>query len=416
MITQKFPPFSGVGVIRVSKFAKYLHEFGWRPIILTCKHSTDHIDALDNEKLNELPSDHSVHRVPCPSLYSIYRLFGRAKQGSFALSDSRAYSGVRSIFVPDPYVGWYFTGLYEARKIFQNYQIDCIYSTSPRETPHLIGKTLRRKYQCPWIADFRDPWIEKVHRAQRIDILDRFERHLEKKVLKEADRLVVAWPGIAEGFERAVPGISEKLNVLTNGFDAQDFHKIQHHIFERFTLLYAGSIFKDLAPEPLFQALYLLHTAYPKLHREFQLVLLGRQDGYVRSLIRTYQLENMVRILEQVPHKTSLKYMLGAHMLFFSVPDKKWIPSKIFEYLRASRPILALAEPDADSVRIIQSVASARYLASRSPEEISKFLFYSLRHQMSNQIADQPEMYQCFERKTLTGRLADILNKVSGKK
>ena len=164
MITQKFPPFNGVGVLRVTKFVKYIQDFGWRPVVLTCKREEDHLDAVDEKLLYGVPEDLSIHRVNSPSLYDIYRLIGgQAKQGSFSLSKNPLASLIRSLFVPDQYVAWYFTGIRKAREIFQTENIDAIYSTSPRETSHLIGRTLHRKYKCPWIADFRDPWIEKQH-------------------------------------------------------------------------------------------------------------------------------------------------------------------------------------------------------------------------------------------------------------
>ncbi len=409
MITQKFPPFNGVGVLRVTKFVKYIQDFGWRPVVLTCKREENHLDAVDEKLLYGVPKDLSIYRVNSPSLYDFYRLVGgRAKQGSFSLSKNPLASLIRSLFVPDQYVAWYFTGVRKAKEIFQMENIDAIYSTSPRETSHLIGRTLHRKYKCPWIADFRDPWIEKQHRPKRIQPLEQFEKYLEKIVLRDADCILAAWPGIVRGFEPAIEGKSQ---VLTNGFDEEDFKGLKPHVFQKFTFLYAGSLFKELSPLPMFEALDMLLRTHPKLRQRIQLVLLGRQDAFIRDTIKKYELEYCVHIIPQIPHRECLEYILGADVLTFSVPDKQWIPSKIFEYLRANRPILAIADQDSDAVQMIRRVNPGLCFASRDPGQIACHISNLAQNRQSSdcEVQNNRRLYE-FERKQLAKQLAHTLD------
>ncbi len=409
MITQKFPPFNGVGVLRVTKFVKYIQDFGWRPVVLTCKRQENHLDAVDEKLLDGIPEDLSIHRVNAPSLYDVYRLVGgRAKQGSFSLSKNSMASLIRSLFVPDQYVAWYFTGVRKAKEIFQVENIDAIYSTSPRETSHLIGRTLHLKYKCPWIADFRDPWIEKQHRPKRIQPLEQFEKYLQKIVLRDSDCILAAWPGIIRSFE---PDIEEKTQVLTNGFDEEDFRGIEPHVFPKFTFLYAGSLFKELSPLPMFEALDVLLRTRPKLRQRMQFVLVGRQDAFVRDTITKYELEPYVDIIPQIPHRECLQYILGADVLIFSIPDKQWIPSKIFEYLRAGRPILAIADQDSDAVQMIRRVNPGLCFASRDPGQIAGHISNLLQNrQISDcEIQNNRRLWE-FERRQLAKQLAHTLD------
>ena len=409
MITQKFPPFNGVGVLRVTKFVKYIQDFGWRPVILTCKREEEHLDAVDEKLLDGIPKDLSIYRVNAPSLYDVYRLVGgRAKQGSFSLSKNSLASLIRSLFVPDQYVAWYFTGVRKAREIFQVENIDAIYSTSPRETSHLIGRTLHLKYKCPWIADFRDPWIGKQHRPKRIQPLEQFEKYLEKIVLRDADGILAAWTGIVRSFE---PAAEEKTQVLTNGFDEEDFRGLKPYVFSKFTFLYAGSLFKELSPLPMFEALDVLMRTHPKLRQRIQLVLLGRQDAFIRATIKKYELEYCVHIIPQIPHRECLEYMLGADVLTFSLPDKQWIPSKIFEYLRAGRPILAIADHDSDAVQIIERVNPGFCFASRDPKQIACHISNLVQNrQISDCKIQNNRQLWAFERKQLAKQLAHTLD------
>lgn len=409
MITQKFPPFNGVGVLRITKFVKYIQDFGWRPVVLTCKREEDHLDAVDEKLLDGIPEDLSIYRVNAPSLYDIYRLIGgRAKQGSFSLSKNSLASLIRSLFVPDQYVAWYFTGVRKAKEIFQAENIDAIYSTSPRETSHLIGRTLHLKYQCPWIADFRDPWIGKQHRPKRIQPLEQFEKYLQKIVLRDADCILAAWPGIIRNFES---DIEEKSQVLTNGFDEEDFRGLNPHAFPKFTFLYAGSLFKELSPLPMFEALDVLMRTCPKLRQRMQFVLLGRQDTFIRDTIKEYKLEYCVDIIPQIPHRECLQYMLGADVLIFFVPDKQWIPSKIFEYLRANRPILAIADQDSDAVQMIRRVNPGLCFASRDPGQIACHISNLVQNrEVSNCGIQNNKRLWRFERKQLAKQLAHTLD------
>lgn len=409
MITQKFPPFNGVGVLRVTKFVKYIQDFGWRPVVLTCKRQENHLDAVDEKLLDGIPENLSIHRVNAPSLYDVYRLIGgRAKQGSFSLSENSLASLIRSLFVPDQYVAWYFTGVRKAKEIFQAENIDAIYSTSPRETSHLIGRTLHLKYKCPWVADFRDPWIEKLHRPKRIQPLEQFEKYLEKIVLRDSDRILAAWPGIVRSFE---PAIEWKTQVLTNGFDEEDFRGLKPHVFPKFTFLFAGSLFKELFPLPIFEALDMLLRTRPKLRQRIQLVLLGRQDAFIRDKIKKYELEYCVHTIPQIPHRECLQYILGANALIFCIPDKQCIPSKIFEYLRANRPILAIADHDSDAVQIIERVNQGLCFASRDPRQIACHISNLLQNrQISDCKIQNNRRLWVFERKQLAKQLAHTLD------
>ena len=415
MVTQKFPPFSGVDMIRITKFVRYLPEFGWQPIVLTARNSESELDARDTEILAELPANLEIHRVVCPSLHQLSRLLGlRVTQGSLAHADSGAYSQVRALFVPDLYVGWYFTAVRRARRIFRSRRIDLLFSTSPRETSHLIARSLHRRYGCPWIADFRDPWTDKFTRPERIPLLDRLDRRLERVVLEEANRILIAWPGIADGFKCVNCTIRDKLEYLSNGFDENDFAALKPRTFSRFTIVYAGKFHRMLTPEPIFEALRMLHTTVPELDRKLQLLLVGRQDPYIRRLIETFRLESIVQPIAQVSHAESLRYVSGADMLLLSISDHdpRHISSKFFEYLRANRPILLLAPANAAILEIVRRLKLNRCIVSRSPEVLAAQIIKSLKenaHYGPNSAKTTRGLVQ-FERRRLTERLAEIFD------
>ena len=271
-----------------------------------------------------------------------------------------------------------------------------------------LGERSIAKYKCPWIADFRDPWIGKQHRPKRIQPLEQFEKYLEKIVLRDADCILAAWPGIVRSFE---PAVEKKSQVLTNGFDEEDFRGLKPHVFPKFTFLYAGSLFKELSPLPMFEALDVLMRTHPKLRQRIQWVLLGRQDAFIRATIKKYELEYCVDIIPQIPHRECLQYILGTDVLTFSVPDKQWIPSKIFEYLRAGRPILAIADQDSDAVQMIRRINPGLCFASRDPDQIACHILNLVQNrQISDCGTQNNKRLWGFERKQLAKQLAHTLD------
>lgn len=415
MINHMFPPFNGVGVIRVSKFVRYLPQYGWKPIVLTCKRANQNQDALDFDMLSDMPKDLEVHRVICPSLYELYLWCGgKAKQGSFSLSNNKSYDFIKGLSIPDPYVGWFFTSIYRAQRLFKEKKIDAVFTSSPRETAHLIGRFLKRKYGIPWIADFRDPWLTKQMRPKRFGVLDKLERHFQHSVVCEADRLLVAWPGIAKEFQPI--NVDGKVELLTNGFDEQDFQDLQPISFTRFTIVYAGALFKELSPGPFMEALKIIKKNNASVIKKIQVVFLGRQDAYVRELIVKYDLGEVIQLQHQMPHRVCLEYLLGADLLLIFGPDKYWIPSKLYEYLRAGSPILAVMNEESDAVQCIKST-SVTHWVSRCPPKIADIIVKRVTQRetigvSAPNIPAESREIRCFNRIHLTQRLATVLNAV----
>lgn len=410
IISRSFPPFNRVDVIRVMKFVKYLHSFGWHPIVLTEKLSESQLDAIDKSLEMELPKRLKVFRASSPSLQDVYQFFGgKIKIGSYDATDKKLRQLVRSLLVPDPYLSWGLTGFRMAKKIMKTQKIDVVFTTSPNETTHLIGYRLRKHFACSWIADFRDPWVAKLNRPKRILPLEIYEKFLQKKVLFRADHITVAWPGIARGFFSLHPELEKKISILSNGYDESDFANLKTTRFNVFTTLFAGTLHQALKPESLFLALKMLLEKHPEMRTETQFLMVGRRDPFVERLIIQNDLDGYVKITHQVSHKKCLEYCLEADILLFCVPDHDCIPSKIYEYMRAGRPILGVADPESDAFNVIKKNYQGECYASREADSIARFI-YNIYKKKGTRSKESTKI-QCnklrkFERKNLTQKLS----------
>jgi len=427
MITYSFPPFGGATALRTVKFAKYLHHFGWNPIVLTVQKEKEYLQTGDTSFLTELPKSLKIYRSNIVELYDLYRLFGgKKKQFSedFSLlqsknTDTLVYRVARighSLFIPDAQIGWYPFAMRESRKIFEKDYIDVIYSTSPTQTAHLIAKSLAKKYKKPWVADFRDPWMRTALLPKKHFLLENINVHMEKSVLEKATKTIAAWPNILNDMKERYEDFDiKKTVVITNGFDELDFFDIVPKTFQKFTIIYTGRLHAKRNAESLLRAIYLLLNEKPKLRNDIQIIFVGGPSASTNNLLEEMSLSNVVAIIQNVPHKESLSYLLGADILFLNILED-YVPGKLFEYLRSTKPILALVPKDTTVAKIVSSTKSGVVIDPTNTEEIKDVIFEMYKKYKKGTLKldreDDSVIYQ-YERKELTRKLAEVFNEVS---
>ena len=249
IITYYWPPSGGPGVQRVLKFAKYLPEFGWEPIILTIKNGE--YPAIDNTLLKDIPKNCKVYKSKAFQPSFLYRKFTGMKKdekipvASLANKDvnwkKRISNWIRlNIFIPDAKIGWLPFAIKEGKKIIQSEKPDIIFSSSPPPTVHLIAKKLAKWSRIKWIADFRDPWTD-IHylQNQKINpISKKFNKNLEIEVIKTCESATC----VSENFVNLLTNqFNSKFNIITNGFDTETKFNVKKNP-EKFTILYIGGL------------------------------------------------------------------------------------------------------------------------------------------------------------------------------
>ena len=232
IVTYYWPPSGGGGVQRWLKFAKYLPEYGWDPIIFTPENPD--FDLKDESLANDIPPNVEVLRFPIWEPYSIFKkLSGRKelKQGQVLEGGKKSFLSRMAIwlrgnvFIPDPKVFWVKPSANYISSILETNQIETVITTGPPHSMHLIG--LRLKIKNPaitWVADFRDPW-------SKWDILEKFSmasyawkkhRKLEQEVIRVADCVLTVSDSWKKDFEQLG---AKRVGSITNGFDEADFQE-----------------------------------------------------------------------------------------------------------------------------------------------------------------------------------------------
>jgi glycosyltransferase involved in cell wall biosynthesis len=413
MLAYVFPPMAGSGVQRTLKFMKYLPELGWRPYVITIKPYTEHV--TDWDMLKEIPPEAQVER--CYSLET-RRLRSRLRD----LSESRLMSRLRRMIeVPDHTIGWLPFAVAVGCKVIRENDISVLYSSFPPATALLVGRVLKKQFDLPWVVDFRDPWTLHPWFEQRTPRMFRhLHHHLERKCLELADRIIVTAPQHETDLKVAYPELDRgRFALITNGFDEHEFSKLGNSFsnkHEPFTMTYIGYVPNSKMLYPFLMAFKRCVDMHPRETESWVFQLIGSLDQASKEKSTELGLDDKVRRSEYIPHSEAIGSMLRSDLLLvWSWGIRNVYPAKVFEYLRAGKPILALASEQDDLARLIRESGAGIVVPHDDEVAIGATLldFYKKkrRGELKRWRADD-ELINGYERRRLTTHLAAVFNEV----
>ncbi|MBN2414763.1 glycosyltransferase family 4 protein [bacterium] len=431
VIAYYFPPSGGAGVQRVLKYVRYLTGEGWRPIVLTVT-ETAGFPARDETLLAEVPKTVRVVRTPIFEPYALYRRFTGRSAGAATDIASLAHAGPASIperlsewiraafFIPDARCFWRLPAVRAGLNLIAGEKVDVILSSAPPYTCHLIGRSLHRRTGIPWIAEFRDSWVGWLSTPARSGIAAAIDRRMERSVLRESDMVITATAGVRDDLRSRSPGLAGKrFRVISNGYDGADFQGVTGAPpRDRFTLTYTGSLYGKRSPEVLLNATARLLERDPSLQSQLRLRFVGRADpAFLRSFER---FPGIVEYIPYVPHAESIAFLLNSSALLLIIDDapvnRGILTGKLYEYLGARRPVLALA-PEGEAADLIRELGAGTVAGPGDSAEVEKQLAAMITAWRQGTLtwnADETRI-AALDRRVLTGRLAALLDEVTVK-
>ena len=327
---------------------------------------------------------------------------------------------IREVFsYPDSQIGWRPFALEAVRNIIKTDNIMVIFSTSPPVTNHLIASELQHETGLPWVADFRDLWTQNHYYSHTV-VRRKFETQLEKRVLRGATMLIT----VSQPLAHKLGALHKKpVEVITNGFDEDDFAGAAPQLSKVFTLTYTGRFGEIYSgrrdPSLLFSAIkHLLdsNSIDPKL---LLVRFFGPESDRIEleNLARHYGIQKLVKHGGFIPYKEAiLQQRASTLLLLFSWdhPEEKAIyPGKIFEYLGARRPILAIPKNNGVVDELLKTTNSG--FSAGTKEEIMQII-KSWYDEFINRgyidYAGREEEINKYTRKAMTRKIAEIFEKV----
>ena len=410
MVAYHYPPVGhSSGVHRTLKFSQYLPAYGWRPTILTI-----------HPRAFERVSDHQLGDIP-PDVH-VERAFGldTAKH----LTIMRRYPGFLAL--PDRWVSWLPGAIISGLKLIRKRRLRVIFSTYPIATAHLIGLTLHKLTGLPWVADFRDSMTEDDYPSGRAKW--KIYRWIEQKVVENAERVIFTTPGTIKMYTQRYPNIpKERWAVIENGYDEDNFHEAEHALVVQpasgekpTTLVHSGLLYpQERDPRDFFAAVQELKQE-GKIDRNTLHIVLrasGNESQY-QNILNKLRIDDIVELAPPVSYGEALCEMLKMDgLLIFQASNcNHQIPAKIYEYLRARKPIFALTDSIGDTAGVLRKAGINTIVALDNKIKIKSGLMTFLE-MINNQQAPiaSDEVIARYSRKSRTKELSKLLDLVVGK-
>ena len=418
IITYYWPPAGGPGVQRWLKFVKYLPDFDITPIVYIPENPNYPI--IDESFVSEIPEEVTIYRYPIKEPYKLASLFSKkqAKRISSGIIKTKNQSFLEKImlwvrgnfFIPDARKNWVKPSVKFLSGIIEKEEIDTIITTGPPHSVHLIGHHLKQKGKLKWLADFRDPWTSiGYHKELKLTTKSKQKhKELECMVLNTADQIVVTSQTTKEEFK----GISKKpISVITNGYDSD--YKGDKTKTDDFTLSHVGSLLSERNPRVLWRVLAQLLEENGPFKQHFKLRLAGVVSEDVMKSIYDSGLENYTELLGYVSHGRAIQLQQESQVLLLveiDSPETEGIlPGKLYEYMAAKRPILAIGPKNWDANQIISDTNTGATFNYESKTDLKNVILKWFAAYQKGNLKTESKGIEKYSRRELTRELSKLI-------
>lgn len=450
VVAYVFPPAGGAGVQRVTKFVKYLPEFGWDCSVLTVANPS--VPVFDETLARDVPESTVVRLAK--TLEPGYALKNAVSAGSGGSSPAKQTGGFKkmlksavraagnAIFQPDAQILWYPGAVREGLQLLSELKHDAIFVTAPPFSSFVTGAALSRRSGLPLIVDYRDEWgisNQFQENRQKSSLSHRLQNRMQGKVLRQASA-VIATTGpsaesVADTAERA--GSTATVSCIYNGYDAADFSTgvdVANASAEapadgtsdsatqandrKLRIAYVGTLWNLTSIEPVVTAIEKLATDDTEQAERIEVVVAGRRTGVQDEILDRLESLPCELIREgYVDHKRAIEIMTEADvqcLLLSDVPEAgRVVPAKTFEYLALGGRILYVG-PEGEVREILSDFPQAESFLPADAAGIADYFSRQFSESATESSEADKQSAVRFERRTLTRQLAEILNQTCG--
>lgn len=427
-----FPPLGWSGAQRPLKFVKYLKDFGWNPIVVTV--GKTHFSIRDETLLNEIPEDVRIIRIDDVSMKKVtdrmktellnltgdeLQLIDQQLRVSYLEGLEEKFEEIRNmILFPDGFTMWTDHVLQVIEKKIDLSEIDLVFTTVNPYSTARIGYELKRKFQIPWVLDIRDEWTNNPY----IEIQDQLrydcERILEETYVTAADALTIVTPVSRQNYIDHFPLHADKIHTITNGYDESDFTNLifKQKKNERFTIVHNGTFYLARRPDPLLRAVEELIDERKIMRDEIVLRFIGKNEEMFVKEISTCAAAELIEWVGYIDHRSSLQLVVNSDLLLLVTGSNEQSSSvytgKIFEYMRSTRPILALTPENSIAHGLLKNADENTICMFNDVKSIKDCVLkhYHLWSESKRPVRNEQAVIKHFERRKLTEDLSRIFN------
>lgn len=417
IITYHFNKKETIGSIRMRGIAKYLPEYGWNPTILTpqlesepeCRYNIietnyDDITTIWKKRLGFKTQDTVKMQLGKPTYKN---------KKSFIDYVLKIWDEIFAY--PDTNIGWYKHAVKSGEKLLKEGKYNAILSSSNPATCHLVANKLKTLFGIPWVADFRDLWSQN-HYSEHFTLRKILEKRLETTTISAADILTTVSQPLA--IKLRENHRKKQVNTIMNGFDPE-FKNPGTKTTEKFTIVYTGALYQGKRdPEPLFQATSELINSGKISSSDIEILFFGTDDDWLFNDIRKYNLEKVIKVCGPISREESILQQRKAQVLLlltWNHPAEKGVyTGKLFDYLAAQRPILAIGIPGSVIEELFKSTKVGTYVSCVEELKIAILSYYQ-EYKLTGKVAYKGNLTEIdkYSHREMARQFAKVLESIS---
>jgi len=408
LVTMYFPPAGGGGVQRPLKIATHLPELGIET----------HVLAPDDPKWI-----HRDEHLPMPMLAWVHRARYVGPRGRKPAEELHGTRGLeryqrqlqlfgRRLLLPDEGVPWNLTAIPAAIRLVRQEGIDVVITTSPPGSVHLVGAAVKRATGAKWVADLRDSLVAHPHRDLQRRVVrakEQGQQAVARLVASQADAVIAVSEAIAD--EMRTRDATGPVVTISNGSDFDDFHGLEYRrAADRFRITHTGSFFGKRDPRPFLTALARVDD------------VVARFVGDFRSADREWaaNILDRMELVPYAPHRRALELQRDSEALLLLIPEaggrgRGVLSGKVYEYLAAERPILAVVPPDGAAAELVRATGAGVVVAPDDVDGIERELAAMRDRWRAGSLEPvplSPEWRSKLSRQARVQELAEVLNRL----
>ncbi|MBD3285058.1 glycosyltransferase [candidate division WOR-3 bacterium] len=406
IVSYYFPPMGGVGVQRVSKFCKYLPQFGWKPVVVTPEPSTFYM--TDKGMMDEVKHA-EIHRIKAPDSFRTHkRATGRDKPRI----DSPLRKLARTLTWPDTHRGFARRALPVIKELSS--EVQAILVTAPPFSSLLMIPGLKKKLDIPIIADMRDPWVSHpVHDRQAWK--KGKNRAAEREALGASDTVIAATRTHTEDLKQRYPEMEERIYYIPNGYDTEDFSaKKGKRMDGALRIVYSGIMGLEGINDgsTLYAALRILKDKEGLRPSDLRFEIIGEVARKEEE--RMKDVEEFIDSPGFLPHKEAMARLERADLAYLPYHARYSyfiVPAKVYEYVGSGTPVLAEVDPTHETASILRDTGTGMIADEDDVDAVVKALRLLLKGRFPYRPKRQHIRY--FDRRNEVEYLARLLNELT---
>ena len=418
-MTYYWPPSGGSGVQRWMFFAKYLKQLGHNPIIVTVDPKYASYNLIDNSIIDQIKDieTHRTYSFEVLRLYSLFKSGNRTKAiPQSYIPDQSFFDKIASFirlnfFIPDSRIGWNYFAFKKAKKIIKNNNINCVITTGPPHSTHLIGKKITEKFKLKWIVDLRDPWAEIFYLKEkfRFKYAKKLNLKFESDVLNGADAIITTVGDRYQNIIKRKLSNSTKIYKIYNGYDKSAYDKIKEIKPSSFNIVFTGVLSKNHNYQVFYEVLSHLKDKFKDLNMIFTFA--GKIDKEIKKI---YSEKILFIDKGYVIHETAIEIIKSSHLLinfnYLHTEKTDMVSGKLVEYLASGSPIINFSNSAEESNSLLRK--STKSFNADSNDIIKVVNFIKKEYDTwsdGNYEKDIPTNIESLSRKKLTNDLAELI-------